>query len=445
MQGRNLSNICHTVMCFFNKTAQELGKSVKFIKRKSKLTAPLFVESLLLGSLSNFAVSLEDMCLLIKKMGVKITRQGLHQRFNPEATDLMKNLFTEALQRFRAEKQPVINLLKPFSTVNIIDSTGISLPVTMKDLYQGYGGGSSEAGLKIQLLLNYKDGHMEKVALTSAREPDQKYTAYLDSVKKGGLYLQDLGYFNIDTFASIQEKEAYFISRYYPQTKLYDEKGQAIELLTELYRSGNFFSQAVWLHKKKTQTKVQVRLVASRLEEKEYEKRLRKINQAARKKGCTPTKETCELAKWSIFITNVEENILSHTEIYKVYALRWQIELFFKVCKSQAGIDKISGKNANRVQCEIYAKLISVVILMYFCFQERWQEKQEISLFKAYSQLRQRLSEFFRALTSVYLLAKFLKHFLSDLKDFSLKEKPRKKRQSTYQKLMQTTGQEILV
>lgn len=444
MQGQNLPKICSTVISFFNKTTRELGKAVKFVKRQSKLTAALFAESLVMGCLSNSNINLEDMCRLIKKRGVKITKQGLHQRFNLEATVLMKNLLAEATQRFRTEKRAVIDLLKPFSSVEMIDSSGVSLPAKLKDLYKGYGGGSSsEAGLKIQLLLNYLGGQIEEMATTDACQPDQGFKDYLSGLKKGGLYLQDLGYFNIDTFLCFQTKGAYFISRYLPQTKLYDEEGKPISLLETLRKSGPNFSQTIWLHKKKN--KIPVRLIASRLQEKDYEKRLCKINQAARKKSRVPTQETLELAKWSIFITNVEKSMLNDEEIYLVYSLRWQIELFFKVCKSQAGIDKISGKNPGRVQCELYAKLICLIIFLYLCFPERWQKTQELSFFKAYHQLRLSFSEFFAALRSSHRLLRFLKAFWSDLKDFALKERPRKKRRATYQKLMDATGQEVLV
>lgn len=445
MQGQNLPKICNTVISFFKEITQELGKAVKFVKRQSKLTAGLFAESLVMGCLSNPNISLEDMRRLIKKRGVKISKQGLHQRFNPEATELMINLFAESLQQFKTEKRAVINLLKPFATVEIIDSSGISLPENLKNLYKGYGGGSSsEAGLKIQLLFNYIEGQIERVALTGAHKPDQSFKDYLEHIKKEGLYLQDLGYFDIATFAFIQAKDAYFISRYLPQTKPYNKEGQPIDLLKILQKSGSYFSQTVWLYKKKKEIKIQVRLIASRLQDKEYEKRFRKINAAAKKKGRTPTQESLELARWSIFITNVHESVLTDKEVYLVYSLRWQIELFFKVCKSQVGINKVSGKKPDRVQCELYAKLICIIMLMYFCFPERWQENQELSFFKAYSQLRQCSSDFFRALKSVYLLMRFLKDFLGDLKDFALKEKPRKKRRGTYQELMNARGQEVL-
>lgn len=127
-----------------------------------------------------------------------------------------------------------------------------------------------------------------------------------------------------------------------------------------------------------------------------------------------------------------------------VYSLRWQIELFFKLCKSEAGIDKISGKKPDRILCEIYAKLICIVTLLYLCFPMRWHENQELSFYKAYKELKLRAGDFFKALKSLYRLIEFIKTFFSDLKDFALKDKYRRKRRLAYQKLMDTTGQEVL-
>jgi hypothetical protein len=442
MQGKNLSKICNTVIHFFNSSITQLGKTVKFVKRKSKLTAKLFVECLVIGCLSNPNTTLEDICKLIKQRGVKITKQGLHQRFNSEATELMKNLFEESLQQFKTEKRDVLALLKAFSSVIILDSSGISLPANLKNLYKGFGGGASEAGLKIQMLLDYVNGQIKDIAITGARKNDQGFKDHLNKIEKGALYLQDLGYFNTESLDKIKKAEAYFVSRYLTQTKVFDQDEQPVDLLKELYQSGTFFAKEVLLGQ---QHKVKVRLIAYLLPDEEIEKRLRKLNKEAKKKGRTPAQETLELARWSIFITNVSEGILNDKQVHLVYILRWQIELFFKLCKSQVGINKLNGKNQDRVLCEIYAKLICIVTFLYLCFPVRWQENQELSFYRAYKQLRQRCSDFFTALKSPYRLLKFLKEFLDDLKNFSLKEKPRKKRQATYQKLMDIAGQEVLI
>lgn len=177
----------------------------------------------------------------------------------------------------------------------------------------------------------------------------------------------------------------------------------------------------------------------------EIEKRQEKIRQEARKRARIPSKELLELAQWSIYITNVPFSPLKDEQIAVLYGLRWQIELFFKLCKSEAGIAQLNSKKPDRVKCSIYAKLISVVILLFISLPIRWQETQELSWPKAYRYARYRANDFFQALQSPYRLRKFLKAFLDDLKDFALKDRYRKKKPSTYKKLMATTGQEVLI
>ncbi len=95
MQDANVSKICHVVINFFRQTATQIGQSVKFTQRRSKLTSSLFAEALVMGFLSASDITLEGPCKLIKKRGIQITRQGLHERFTPQATELMKEFFID--------------------------------------------------------------------------------------------------------------------------------------------------------------------------------------------------------------------------------------------------------------------------------------------------------------------------------------------------------------
>jgi hypothetical protein len=428
-------------MDFFKRTVDQAAKSVKFVKRKSKLGAELFAEVIIAGCLSDPTISLERLCKLIKERGVRITKQGLHQRFNSEATLLMKKLFTESVNQFKTEKNEVLNLLTPFSRVEILDSSSISLPANLKNLFKGYGGAASEAGLKIQVMFDYIQGQINETIITEGCRSDQGFNGHLDRIEKGALYLQDLGYFKLKFFATVREKEAYFISRHSYQTNILNDAGEMIDLLKELQQSESFFIKKVFLG---NQEKIAIRLIAYRLPDNEVEKRIRKLRRSMQKQGKIPTQETLEFAKWSIYITNIHENMLNDEQVYLVYSLRWQIELLFKLCKSGAGIDKVSGKKSDRVLSELYAKLICIVMLLYFCFPVRWQDNQELSLCKAYKAFKLRAGDFFISLKSPYRLVKFIKAFFSDLKDFAFKDKYRKKRRLSYQKIMDTTGQEVL-
>ena len=443
MPGKTLSKICGSVMTFFNKTVEQIDQSVRFVKRKSKVSAQVFVQALVGGCLSDPTISLEGLCKLRKGRGITITKEGLHERFNTEATALMQKLFQESLKQFNTTNHNVIDLLKPFSSVKMIDSSGISLSSNLKDIYKNYGGSASEAGLKIQVLFDYLQGQINQVTITEGRKNDQSFNDHLNQIEKNDLYLQDLGYFKLKSFGTILNKGAYFISRYLNPTAIFDEENVQINLIEALRQEGRFLSKKVWLNRGKE--KIEVRLIATRLPDEEIEKRIRKLRRSAQKHGRIPTKETLELAEWSIYITNVPENMLNDEQIHIVYSLRWQIELLFKLCKSEAGIAKVSGKTLNRVLCEIYAKLICVVLLLYFCAPLRWKANQEISFKKAYKELKLRGSDFFKVLKSPYRLLEFIKLLFDDLLDFGYKDKHRKKRRLSYQKLMDSIGQEILV
>jgi hypothetical protein len=117
MQGKNVSKICMPVINFFTQTVSDVSKSVKFVKRKSKLNEQAFCETLIAGCLGDGDISLERMCNMLKERGIRITKQGLHQRFNKEATLLMEQLFKKSLGQFKTGKSDLIELLNPFSAV----------------------------------------------------------------------------------------------------------------------------------------------------------------------------------------------------------------------------------------------------------------------------------------------------------------------------------------
>jgi len=441
MQGFNLSKISRGIFNFFGKTVEKLDEEAKFVRRDSKLTAPLFVETLVLGCLSNPEITLEGMSQFLKERGVSITKQGLDQRFNSQATTLLENLLAASLKKFKTEKIPVIDLLKPFSAVKIQDSSGISLPESLKEFYMGFGGSSSEAGLKIQVMFDYFEGQIESITVTDGRKNDQSFNDYLSKIQEGALYLQDLGYFKLESLKAMQDAGSYFISRYLNQTLMQDRKGIKIDLLKLLKKSGKNISRNIRLGKNGN---IEVRLVGQRVPREVYLKRIKELNKKAKKNGCRIQPLTRELAKWSIFVTNIPKNILNDKQVYLVYSLRWQIELFFKLCKSEVGIDKISSKNPDRVRCEFFAKLISITMMLYICFPVRWSDAQEISFRKAYKLLRMYIFDFFKAFGSTYKMIKFLEKFIGGLKKIALKDKGRPKRLATHQKLMKITGQEVL-
>src|SRR6266567_6393848 len=113
--AQNLANISRSVTHFLSKTVRRLGQETKFVQRTSKLTAELFVQTLITGHLAHDKMSLEDLCSQLSSQGVSITKQSLHERFNERSTALLESLFRESLQAFKREQFVVLDLLKRFS------------------------------------------------------------------------------------------------------------------------------------------------------------------------------------------------------------------------------------------------------------------------------------------------------------------------------------------
>jgi len=61
-------------------------------------------------------------------------------------------------------------------------------------------------------------------------------------------------------------------------------------------------------------------------------------------------------------MTNGPTRLLSLEEALKIARPRWQIELLFKLWKSQGRIDKSTSAKPHRVLCELCAKLVAMII-----------------------------------------------------------------------------------
>lgn len=74
------------------------------------------------------------------------------------------------------------------------------------------------------------------------------------------------------------------------------------------------------------------------------DQRRRRAHKTAPRKGRTPRARHLELMKWSIFITNIPATMLTLSQVVLLYSVRWQIELLFKLCKSECALDRIVGR-----------------------------------------------------------------------------------------------------
>lgn len=79
------------------------------------------------------------------------------------------------------------------------------------------------------------------------------------------------------------------------------------------------------------------------------------------------------LAGWVILLTNAPAALLTFDQALELYRVRWQIELLFKLWKSEGLIDHWRTANPWRILCELYAKLTALLIQHWLLITGCWQ------------------------------------------------------------------------
>lgn len=246
------------------------------------------------------------------------------------------------------------------------------------------------------------------------------------------MYLSDLGYFAVKRFQQIGQQQAYFLSRYDLQTACFDaETGERLDLLAWLKAQTTTCLETEWLIG--AEAKLRCRVIVVKLPQEVADRRRQKAREQARRKGRTLSPRHLELLGWNIYITNVPEAMLSLRQVLVMYSVRWQVELIFKVWKSQAALDRVAGRRRERILTELYAKLIGTVIFDFLIAPFRLVE-HELRRVKVHHIIQHYVLRLAMSLGSIEDLVKLLDKIISRcLKDA---RKDKRKRPTTL-KLLQ--------
>lgn len=151
-----------------------------------------------------------------------MSSEGLNQRFNPAAVGFLREVFTSLLtQKLCSNQSLSAHMISTFNRISILGATVFQLPNHFATDYQGSGGSSNTAGVKIQLEYELS-GQFLNVQLGPGKNNDKTYgTICLETVEAGDLCLHDLGYFDLGDLQAIHDKEDYYILRLKLNTRIY--------------------------------------------------------------------------------------------------------------------------------------------------------------------------------------------------------------------------------
>jgi len=154
--------------------------------------------------------------------------------------------------------------------------------------------------------------------------------------------------------------------------------------------------------------KVPVRLIGKRASPEAASELRRKKKQDAQRRGRTLSKASLNLCDWTLIVTNATVEQIPTRDAFIWLGLRWQIELLFKLWKSIAGIDKSRSKKPWRQLCELYAKLIAVVLQHWLFLPTLWNHPNR-SLTKAAKVIQSHVIRICMAIGSVRKMSKVIR------------------------------------
>lgn len=431
----SVSQLCQTFQTVLTTVADRAARTTHLVQRQSKLTGAAFVQTLVFGWWSNPEATYEQLAQTATGLGVPITAQGLDGRFTAEAAECLKQTLEAAVQQIVIADPVAIPLLRRFNGVFLQDSTTITLPDALAELWQGCGGSIAEgtsAALKVQAQVNMGDGQFTHLDLQAGRAQDKTAPMQTAPLPRGALRIADLGYLSIPVLRAYGEQGVYWLTRYQATVLLFSPDGQPFDLATFLQTDPQqTLDRAVQFS---DQHRLPCRLIAVRVPSQVAEERRRKLYAAARREGRTPRAQQLALCDWVILVTNVPVEQLSVEEAIVLARLRWQIELVFKLWKSHGRVAESRSAKPYRILCEVYAKLLIMLMHHWVAILCGWQHPNR-SWLKTAQTIRQHVISLASALGSEEQLTKVFSTIQACLAK-GARLNPRKTKPNLYQLLL---------
>ena len=384
-----ISQVADTMQTVLTETANQLAQETGLIKRQRKLSGASFAQTLVFGWLSNPDATLNELAQTATAIGVEITPEAVFQRFTPDASQFLKRMLDASIEQVISANPVAIEVLKRFSGVYLLDSSIVTLPDELAAVWQGCGGSerNSSASVKLSVCWNMTCGDFS-LHIESGHTQDKSSPLATESLPVDALRITDLGYFSLSRLAQMSEDGFYWLTRVKVQCTLYcDANPQARRYeLYEFLQSQDANCIDVNIRLGKTE-ELECRLLAVRVPKEIANQRRRQLRSRLKQKGKTPSKRQLQMANWTVFATNAPEELLSLEDAIVLMRLRWQIELLFKLWKQHGRIDRWRSEKPWRILCELYAKLIGMIVQHWLLLTGAWENPAR-SLVKAVKTIR---------------------------------------------------------
>lgn len=425
--------------------AEQADAKLHYTKRpdRAKFSASTLTQTLVWGWLAHPDASLEQLSQTAASLDLDVSPQAIEQRLSEPTAALLEQVLSQSLLHLIEGPQVAIPVLQRFSAVLIHDSTTIVLPDCLSEIWKGCGGSSSEntcSALKCGVQFDLLSGAITALDLADGRASDKRLSLQHATLPEGSLRLADLGFYDLGVLSELDGSGGYFLSKLEPTALISSERVPECSLLNFVRALPQVaqWQGEVWVGKNR---RLRARLLVERVPQEVADQRRRRIRKSARDKGVTPSAAALALADWTILMTNIPAEMLTLSEAIVLVRVRWQIELLFKLWKSQGGLGSSRSIKPWRILCEVYAKLLAMVMQQWILAIGCWKFADR-SLVKAAQVVRERAVELASAMARPERLNEVLQTIVRIL-ERTARMNTRKKHPNTYQLLLALTTEPI--
>ncbi len=392
----SVSQIEQYLESLFGERANVLARETGCIKRQRVFDGASLARTLVFGWMENEQTTLERLTQIAQYSKVAVSDTAIDKRFTQQGATFLQRLLEETVQ-CGVQADPVEQrILRRFTGVVLEDSSQVTLPSELAEVWHGSGGraGASKAAVKLHVRLDLLTGEVQGPVLTDGRVSDNHSPLQGEDLPEKCLYLADVGYFSFARLQALHESGRVFVQRLKGGTGISTKKGHKVVLKGLLPRhEGEWVSYGVLLG---ATARLPVRLMIVKVPQAVGEQRRKDLREDARRKGEAVSQEQLDLADWTILVSNVAAKRLTVPEALVLMRLRWQIERLFHRWKDGSQIDQWRTSKPWRILCELYSKLISDVIIQWVSAASCWQD-QDRSLDKAAQAVRKEALSFLKA------------------------------------------------
>jgi hypothetical protein len=348
------------------------------------VTGSGFAQALVFSFMANPASTREAVHQAAANAGMELSTPGLDKRFTAKGAYFLDSLLAEAVKAVVHAVPQTQSILSRFQGVYVGDSTLVALPEELAAVFRG-SNGEGDAAAKVAVQWDLTRGALG-LWLSAGTVHDQRTGIVAHGLPGGALRLNDLGFFNLETFEADSANGVSFFSRYKVGTLVYTADGQPLDLARYLRRQGQ---QACDLTVQLGANHLPCRLIALPVSPEQVGKRRKRLREIARRKQQPLSERALALAGWTLFVTNIPVELLSTEEAAVIGCTRWQIECLFDLWKNDGRLDETRSHDPYRVWCEFYAKLLALLIQHWIMVVGCWH-RLDRSLHQATQVIRKR-------------------------------------------------------